>query len=113
MYSTLEQLRLVIAAPQQGKSAAAAGMILDAPGPVVATSIRGDLIAATAGLRSRLGQVHVWNPEAAGQYGSSMKWNPAAGWQDMVTAVRRAGYMVEATTSRGLATRASGATRRR
>ncbi len=103
VYSTLEQLRLVIAAPQQGKSAAAADTILDAPGPVVATSIRGDLIAATAGLRSETGQVHVWNPEAAGQYGSTMKWNPAAGCQDMVTAVRRAGYMVEATTSRGLA----------
>jgi type IV secretory pathway TraG/TraD family ATPase VirD4 len=102
VYSTLEQLRLVIAAPQQGKSASAAGTILDAPGPVVATSIRGDLIAATAGLRSRAGRVHVWNPEAAGEFESTMKWNPAAGCQDMVTAVRRAGYMVEAMTSRGL-----------
>jgi type IV secretion system protein VirD4 len=102
VYSTLEQLRLVIAAPQQGKSAAAAGTILDAPGAVVATSIRGDLIAATAGLRSRTGRVHVWNPEAAGEFGSTMRWNPAAGCQDMVTAVRRAGYMVEAMTSRGL-----------
>jgi type IV secretion system protein VirD4 len=102
VYSTVEQLRLVIAAPQQGKSAAAAGTILDAPGPVVATSIRGDLIAATAGLRSEAGRVHVWNPEAAGEFGSTMRWNPAAGCQDMVIAVRRAGYMVEAMTARGL-----------
>ena len=102
VYASLESLRLVIAAPLEGKSADAAGTILDAPGPVVATSIRGDLIAATAGMRAERGQVHVWNPEGTGDYGSTFSWNPVDGCQDMVTAVRRAGYMVEATTARGL-----------
>ena len=36
-YGTLQDIRLVIAAPQKGKSAAA-GAIIDAPGPVVVTS---------------------------------------------------------------------------
>jgi type IV secretion system protein VirD4 len=102
VYASLESLRLVIAPPQEGKSAEAAGTILDAPGAVVATSIRGDLIAATAGMRAGRGQIHVWNPEGVGDYGSTFSWNPAEGCQDMVTAVRRAGYMVEATTARGL-----------
>ena len=102
VYSGVESMRLTIAAPQEGKSADAAGTILDAPGPVVATSIRGDLIAATAGLRSRHGWLSIWNPEGTGDYASTTGWNPVEGCGDMVTAVRRAGYMVEASTSRGL-----------
>jgi type IV secretion system protein VirD4 len=102
VYSHLEQVRLTIAAPQKGKSAAAACSIIDAPGPVVATSIRGDLIAATAGLRARSGQVHVFNPEGAGGYGSTITWNPVSGCQDMTTAARRAGYMVEGVAAHGL-----------
>lgn len=103
VYASLESLRLVIAAPQEGKSADAAGTILDAPGAVVATSIRGDLISLTAGLRERRGRVHVFNPEETGDFGSTFRWNPASGCEDMAVAVRRAGYMVEASTARGLA----------
>jgi hypothetical protein len=101
VYAGFEKLQLVIAPPQRGKSAAAAGRIIDAPGPVVATSIRADLIAATAGLRQRHGQVHVFNPEGAGNYRSTFRWDPVDGSQDMATAVRRAGYMVEAVSARG------------
>jgi type IV secretion system protein VirD4 len=102
VYAHLESLILVIAAPQEGKSQAAAGMVIDAPGPVVATSIREDLITATAGLRAGRGRVHVWNPEEAGAYGSTFTWNIVAGCQDVATAVRRAGYMTEAVTGKSL-----------
>jgi hypothetical protein len=102
VYSPLENMRLVIAPPQTGKSASAAGTILDAPGPVVATSIRGDLIAATAGLRGRRGRIQIWNPEGVGDYASTLGWNPVEGCQDVVAAVRRAGYMVEAVSASGL-----------
>jgi type IV secretion system protein VirD4 len=102
VYAPVESMRLIIAPPQEGKSAAAAGTILDAPGPLVATSIRGDLIAATAGLRARRGQIHIWNPEGVGDYASTLAWNLVEGCQDMTVAVRRAGYMIEATTARGL-----------
>ena len=102
VHTHFEQLRLVIAPPQKGKSAAAAGSIIDDPGPVVATSIRGDLIAASAGLRQKIGRVHVFNPEGAGNYGSTLTWNPVYGCQDPATAARRAGYMVEGVTARGL-----------
>ena len=102
VYSHLEQLILIIAPPRKGKSAAAVGSIIDDPGPVVATSIRGDLIEGSAGLRQQIGRVHVFNPEGAGNYGSTLTWNPVYGCQDMATAARRAGYMVEGVTVRGL-----------
>lgn len=101
-YGTLQDIRLVIAPPQKGKSAAAAGAIIDAPGPVVVTSIRGDLIRNTAGLRQQVGMLHVFNPEGVGEYGSTFRWNPVAGCEDPETATRRAGYMVEAIETRGL-----------
>ena len=102
IYTHLEQVRLVISPPQKGKSAAAAGSIIDAPGPVVATSIRGDLIGATASLRAQKGRIHIFNPEGAGGYASTVTWNPVAGCQDMTTAARRAGYLIEGVTARGL-----------
>jgi type IV secretory pathway TraG/TraD family ATPase VirD4 len=103
VYAHLESLILTIAAPQEGKSQAATGQLIDAPGPVVATSIRGDLIGATAALRARHGQVHVWNPEHAGDCASTFSWNMVHGCADVTVAVvRRAGPMVEAVTARSL-----------
>jgi len=103
VYAHLESLILMIAAPQEGKSQAAAGQVIDAPGPAVATSIREDLIRATAALRAGRGRVHIWNPEHAGAYGSTFSWDLVPGCQDIaVAAVRRAGPMVEAVTARGL-----------
>ena len=101
VYAHLESLILMIAAPQEGKTQAAAGMVIDAPGAVVAPSIRGDLIGATAGLRAQRGRVHIWDPERAGGFGSTIRWNIVHGCADITTAVRRAGYMVEAVTGTG------------
>ncbi|MFD0886421.1 type IV secretory system conjugative DNA transfer family protein, partial [Streptosporangium algeriense] len=93
-YATLKDVTLTIAAPQQGKSAAAVGRILDAPGPVIVTSIRGDLIAMTAGVRQSLGHLHVFNPAGVGDWGSTLRWNLVAGCKDPKVAVRRASYLV-------------------
>jgi hypothetical protein len=107
VYAHLESLILMIAAPQEGKSQAAAGQVIDAPGPVVATSIREDLIRATAALRARLGWVHIWNPEHAGACASTFAWDLVSGCADVTVAVvRRAGPMVEAVTAKGLDTEA-------
>jgi type IV secretory pathway TraG/TraD family ATPase VirD4 len=100
-YASFNEIVLTIAAPQKGKSAMSAGRIIDAPGALAAISIRGDLIANTAGLREKVGKIHVWNPEGVGRYGSTFQWNPVQGCHDMQTAVRRAGYMVEAVEATG------------
>ncbi len=103
VYAHLESLILMIAAPQEGKTQSAAGQVIDAPGPAVATSIRADLLRATAGLRAQRGRVHIWNPEHAGEFASTFAWDIVHGCEDVSTAVRRAGYMVEAVAARGLA----------
>ena len=102
VFSTFEDLTVVFSAPQEGKSAKAAGSIIDAPGAVVATSIRGDLISITAGLRQQVGQVHVFNPEGVGDYASTFRWNIVAGCEDPEIAIRRGGSMVEAINGGGL-----------
>ena len=100
--ATGEDVVLTIAGPRRGKSAASACRIIDAPGKVLATSIRDDALKSTIGPRSEKGTVYVWNPEGLGAYGSNMRWNPVAGCQDAQTAIRRAGYMVESQTRQGL-----------
>jgi type IV secretory pathway TraG/TraD family ATPase VirD4 len=102
VYAHLESLILMIAAPQEGKTQAAAGQVIDAPGPVVAPSIRGDLARATGPLRARHGRICTWDPEGMGGVGSTTRWNLVHGCGDITTAVRRAGYMVEAVTAQGL-----------
>ena len=102
VFTHLEQVKLVIAPPQKGKTAAAAGSIIDAPGPVVATSVRADLVAATAALRQLLGRIHVFNPEGADGYASTVTWNMIPGCEDMATAARRAGSLIEGVRARGL-----------
>jgi hypothetical protein len=103
VYAHLESLILLLAAPQEGKSQAAAGQVIDAPGPVVATSIREDLIRATTALRAQAGRVHIWNPEQAGACASTFSWDLVHGCADVTVAmVSRAGPMVEAVTAKGL-----------
>ncbi|MFI6802987.1 type IV secretory system conjugative DNA transfer family protein [Streptosporangium canum] len=102
VYATLEDITLVIAPPKEGKSAWASGRIVDAPGAVVATSIRGDLVDETAGLRGELGRVHTFNPEQVGHWASTFRWSPVPGSEDPQTAIRRAAHMVSAADSRGV-----------
>lgn len=103
VYSNFEQIVLVVAPPQEGKSLKAAASIIDAPGPVVVTSIRGDLIKLTVPLRQHKGHVWCWNPEQVGHYTGNFRWNPVAGCQDMMTATRRAYYLVYSSKAEGLA----------
>jgi type IV secretory pathway TraG/TraD family ATPase VirD4 len=101
VYAHLESLVVTFAAPQDGKTQAAAGQVIDAPGPVVATSVRADLLAATAALRSLRGPVGLWDPEGVTGLASTFRWNLVAGCQDIATAVRRAGTMTEAVGGKG------------
>ncbi|WP_460362779.1 type IV secretory system conjugative DNA transfer family protein [Actinocorallia lasiicapitis] len=101
-YVTFGEIVLTIAGPQRGKSATAIGRIVDAPGPVVATSIRGDLVRNSAGLRAMVGTIHVFDPEGVGDYASTFAWDPVEGCQDPRTAWRRAANMVNAINTSGV-----------
>ncbi|MFI6485856.1 type IV secretory system conjugative DNA transfer family protein [Nonomuraea sp. NPDC050663] len=102
VYATLEDTVLVLAPPKEYKSAWLAGRIIDAPGSVVATSIRTDLAEATAGLRSRRGLVNVLNPEGVGHLASTTRVSLVRGCEDQQTALRRAARIVSASQTGGM-----------
>ena len=81
---------LVLGPTQTGKSTGLAiPAILEWPGPVVATSVKVDLIADTIGWRSGLGDVHIFDPAGCTPYPRS-SWTPLAGCGDWPAAMRAA-----------------------
>lgn len=63
---------------------------LDAPGPLVVTSTRADVLDVIAEPRSRLGRVWVFDPLDTVGWPERMVWDPVAGCQDGETATARA-----------------------
>ncbi|MEV5554917.1 TraM recognition domain-containing protein [Nonomuraea wenchangensis] len=102
VYATFEDNVLILAPQKEGKTAHLAGRIIDAPGAVIATSIRDDIVELTAGLRGRHTAVHLFNPEQVGEWRSTVRWSPVDGCQDPATAIRRAAHWVAATDTGGL-----------
>jgi type IV secretion system protein VirD4 len=69
---------LVLGPTQSGKTTGlAVPAILEWPGPVVATSTKGDLVDDTIGWRQGLGNVQVYDPAGATSYARS-GWSPLA-----------------------------------
>ncbi len=78
--STWEDVVLAIMAPRAGKTTAlAVPMVLDAPGAVVATSNKSDLLATTAAARTDHGRVWVFDPQSIAVFPQRFWWNPLAG----------------------------------
>ncbi|MGV9387242.1 type IV secretory system conjugative DNA transfer family protein [Nonomuraea sp. NPDC003707] len=99
VYATLEDNLLALAPQKEGKTAHLAGRVIDAPGAVIVTSVRDDIVEQTAGLRSR---VHLFNPEQVGEWKGNVRWSPVDGCEDPATAIRRAANKVAATDTGGL-----------
>jgi type IV secretion system protein VirD4 len=97
----LEEHVLVMAPPRTGKTGLLARIILHYPGPVVSTTTKHDVFQLTSGIRSRLGPVHVFNPQQVGGVASTFRWNPVAGCQDPATAIRRADGFAHAVNMSG------------
>jgi type IV secretion system protein VirD4 len=97
----LEEHVLVMAPPRTGKTGLLARIILRYPGPVVSTTTKHDVFQLTSGIRSRLGPVHVFNPQQVGGVASTFRWNPVAGCQDPATAIRRADGFAHAVNMTG------------
>lgn len=82
--------------PGAGKSMAAVGWVLDAPGPVLATSTKTELWLATGIVRqARSGcSSYLFDPSNVGRRGS-LRWSPIAGCEDQDTALRRANALMD------------------
>jgi type IV secretion system protein VirD4 len=98
----LEEHVLVIAPPRTFKTAFLADVILRHPGPVIATTTKADVFALTAAVRSRYGDVHVFNPQRIGGVFSTFCWSPIDGCQDPATAIRRADAFAYSVSQKGV-----------
>jgi len=79
LYTSCEMVTLVVAGTRSGKSSAfAIPAILDAPGPVIATSNKADLVERTAALRALTGTVWVFDPQGLVGADPSWWWDPLA-----------------------------------
>jgi type IV secretion system protein VirD4 len=86
----VEEHAIYVSPPRAGKTGTLADVIANYPGPVVATSTRGDLYELTAAARAARGPVHVWNPQRLADVPSTMRWDVLGGCADPATAIRRA-----------------------
>jgi type IV secretory pathway TraG/TraD family ATPase VirD4 len=92
---SLEDSVLVIAAPRQGKSSQVAIPWLHRwPGPALCTSMRPDVLIATATLREQCGPVAVMAPTGMTRWPSMVAWSPTSGCQNLDKARQRAEVMV-------------------
>lgn len=90
---------LVLGPTQTGKTTGLAiPAILEWPGPVVATSIKSDLIADTIGCRSEHGEVFVFDPAACTPFVRS-QWTPLANCGTWRGAMRAAWELTAAAKS--------------
>ena len=85
IWSPCEDVVVMIGGPRTGKSGAVAGRILDAPGAVIATSTRTDLLELTGPVRSRVGPVWVFNPSGLARLGSTIVFDPLIGGENART----------------------------
>jgi type IV secretion system protein VirD4 len=86
----------VFGVPQSLKTALISGWILEAPGPVLATSSRADQWRHTVTEREKMGEVLVLDADGFGP-GTNFAWSPVAGCEDPVIAQRRAGALMDAS----------------
>jgi type IV secretion system protein VirD4 len=73
--------------------------ILEWDGPVIATSVKTDLLRDTIAARSQRGQVHVYDPTSSVDHETS-RWSPLQFCEDWRGAQRTAGWLTEAAPAR-------------
>jgi len=94
-----EDSLLVVGPPRSGKSSSlVVPGVVEAPGPVIVTSTRPDVLRAAARLRAEVGPTYVFDPDglASGSGVEPLPWSPVAGADDVSVALRRARAMVGA-----------------
>ncbi|GGM88083.1 type IV secretory system conjugative DNA transfer family protein [Dactylosporangium sucinum] len=94
--SSWEDVLLAVMAPRAGKTTAlAVPPILDAPGPVLATSNRSDVWAATVRARARVGRVWLFDPQRVTRQPQTFWWDPLSTATTVETASRLADHFIQ------------------
>lgn len=91
LYVQHEDSMWVFAPQRSGKTLfLAVGIVLDAPGAVIATSTKNDLLMLTAVARERKGEVSVFDLQDISGWNNKVRWNVIAGCADPDEALARA-----------------------
>lgn len=96
VYSPCEDVTIRFGGPRSGKSQELYCRILDAPGAVIATSTRPEIVTNTAWGRENKGPLYVFNPGGVGGIPSTITFSPLSGCTDPVVATIRAGDLLSA-----------------
>ena len=105
LFSSWEDVSVDIWGPRTGKTTSRAiPAILAAPGPVVATSNKRDLVDATRGPRAEAGEVWVFDPQGIVDEPATWWWNPLDYVVDEVHAARLARLFAAAARAPGART---------
>ncbi|GAA4754978.1 hypothetical protein GCM10025783_30150 [Amnibacterium soli] len=93
LYSSFEDMVTVVAGPRVGKSTSLViPAILAAPGAVVTTSNKRDVLDATRDLRADAGPVWVFDPQAVARQAATWWWDPLSYVTDDTRAAKLAQY---------------------
>jgi len=105
VWASVEDSMILVGATRSGKGTYfVVGMLTKAMGAVVTTSTRADNLALTIELRKRLSdQVWVFDPAGfASGAGSTLRWSPVAGAEDIDVAMRRLRSLIPGGGFRGV-----------
>ncbi|WP_026119006.1 type IV secretory system conjugative DNA transfer family protein [Nocardiopsis ganjiahuensis] len=95
LYGSWEDMHVDIWGPRTGKTTSRAiPAILQAPGPVLVTSNKRDVVDATRGVRELSGDVWVFDPQGIALEEPNWWWNPLSYVTDEVKAAKLAGHFV-------------------
>ncbi|WP_329481584.1 type IV secretory system conjugative DNA transfer family protein [Kribbella sp. NBC_01484] len=93
--SSAEDHTAWFAGPRAGKTGALMGILLDAPGAVIATSTKTDILDITRTLRSKRGPVWVFDPDGLTSDGSTITFDPLTGCTDPGVVMDRASDLLD------------------
>ena len=87
LWASWEDMLILIAGPRTMKTTSyAVPAILDAPGAVIATSNKRDIVDVTRPIRSEAGAVWVFDPQAVAEEAPTWWWNPLSYVKNEATA---------------------------
>lgn len=91
LWASVEDSAVILGPPRTGKGLhLVIPWVLDAPGPVLATSTRPDTLAVTLEARRRAGPVAIFDPQGLARLPGGLRWSPIRGCQTPRTALVRA-----------------------
>lgn len=105
LYGSVEDMHIDIWGPRTGKTTSRAiPAILDAPGGVLVTSNKRDVVDATRGVRASVGPVWVFDPQGVANEQPTWWWNPLSYVTDEVKAKNLAAHFANGSRPAGAKT---------